>query len=252
MHALQTIEPGPPGAARQSSKPRVAPPRPPPCPRKRHKSNKWKGGKERPQHAQQRGHTPPRDAEPPTSMPANPKRQSQAKLWFPPSQRHSKTTHSSIHRLHKTERPNATTEPSKARPAVQNTAARVATHRTTTPTPQHAKQRRTKPCEKTHTEAHKRQRAHRAKTKTHQEAETSPPRDQPRPACLPNHADPSNPPPPDRTGTGVKNQNLDKEPESKPEPPRSKRCPSPPKTNHPLPWRKKTPTFEQVPEHIRH
>ncbi|MED6250271.1 hypothetical protein ATANTOWER_028197 [Ataeniobius toweri] len=158
----QTIGPRPPGAARQSSRPRDAPHRPPPCPRKRHQPNKQKGGKERPQHTQQRGHTPPRDAEPPTFMPAKQKRWSQAKLQFPPQQHHT-----SFHTLdrgtnpkhtpptrnhpadkqtppqHKAERPNATAKPSDARPAVQNTEARAATHRTTTPTPQHAKQRRT-------------------------------------------------------------------------------------------------------------
>ncbi|MEQ2298661.1 hypothetical protein AMECASPLE_007564 [Ameca splendens] len=71
-------------------------------------------------------------------------------------------------------------------------------------------------------------------------AETSPPRDQPRPARHPNHAEPSDPPPPDITVTGVRKRNLDKEPESEPEPPRSKQCPCPPKANHPPPSRKKT------------
>ncbi|KAK5612453.1 hypothetical protein CRENBAI_020644 [Crenichthys baileyi] len=54
------------------------------------------------------------------------------------------------------------------------------------------------------------------------------------------------PPPPDRTGTGVRNQNPDKEPESKPEPPRSKRCPSPPRANHPPPPQKKTYTHPNI------
>ncbi|KAK5601535.1 hypothetical protein CRENBAI_024427, partial [Crenichthys baileyi] len=35
----------------------------------------------------------------------------------------------------------------------------------------------------------------------------------------PNHADPSDPPPPDRTGTGIRNRNPDKEPEFEPEQP---------------------------------
>ncbi|XP_047237504.1 extensin-like [Girardinichthys multiradiatus] len=56
---------------------------------------------------------------------------------------------------------------------------------------------------------------------------------------LPNHADPSNPPPADRTGIGVRNRNLDMEPESK-------RCPSPPKANHPPPSRKKTYTHPNI------
>ncbi|KAK5603581.1 hypothetical protein CRENBAI_004522 [Crenichthys baileyi] len=58
---------------------------------------------------------------------------------------------------YKTEKPDATAEPSDARPAVQNREARAPMHRTTTPTPQHAKKRRTersnehpkqKPCTK--------------------------------------------------------------------------------------------------------
>ncbi|MED6253028.1 hypothetical protein ATANTOWER_020990 [Ataeniobius toweri] len=55
MHAPQTIKQRPPGAARQSSRPRDAPPCPLPCPRKRHQPNK------------------PGDAEPLTSMPAKQK-----------------------------------------------------------------------------------------------------------------------------------------------------------------------------------
>ncbi|MEQ2289066.1 hypothetical protein AMECASPLE_029327 [Ameca splendens] len=62
----------------------------------------------------------------------------------------------------------------------------------------------------------------------------------------PNHADPSDPPPPDRTGTGVRIRNPDKEPESKPEPPRSKQCPSLPKANHPPPPQKKTYTHPNI------
>ncbi|KAK5604705.1 hypothetical protein CRENBAI_012445 [Crenichthys baileyi] len=65
--------------------------------------------------------------------------------------------HTTFHTSHKAERPNATGEPSDARPALQTTEARAATHRATIPTPQHAKQRRTvrsnehpkrKPCTK--------------------------------------------------------------------------------------------------------
>ncbi|KAK5619278.1 hypothetical protein CRENBAI_018128 [Crenichthys baileyi] len=44
---------------------------------------------------------------------------------------------------HEAEKPDATAEPSDAHPAIQNTEASAAMHRTTTPTLQHAKQRRT-------------------------------------------------------------------------------------------------------------
>ncbi|MEQ2286098.1 hypothetical protein AMECASPLE_038648 [Ameca splendens] len=83
---------------KQYSKPHDAPPRPPPCPSERRQPSKQKGSTERAQHAQQRGRTAPRDAKPPTSTPAKQKRQSQAKLRFPPSQSYSNTTHPSIHR----------------------------------------------------------------------------------------------------------------------------------------------------------
>ncbi|KAK5612750.1 hypothetical protein CRENBAI_007600 [Crenichthys baileyi] len=83
------------------------------------------------------------------------------------------------------------------------------------------------------------------KPKTQQEAETSQPKISPARPGPPNIADPSEPPPPDRT---IRNCNLDKEPESTLEPSMSKRCPSPPKANPPNlhPDRKKptpTPTF---------
>ncbi|XP_047242455.1 extensin-like [Girardinichthys multiradiatus] len=60
---------------------------------------------------------------------------------------------------YKAEKPDATAEPSDARPAA--------------PTPGGVARK------KTHNEANKRQKAHTAKIKTHQQAETSPPRDQP-------------------------------------------------------------------------
>ncbi|XP_047216431.1 extensin-like [Girardinichthys multiradiatus] len=67
-------------------------------------------------------------------------------------------------------------------------------------------------------------------------------------AC-PNHADPSNPPPPDRTRTGVRNQNLNWN-----HPGPNDAHPHPRPTTHIHPRRKTTPTptFEQLPEHIRH
>ncbi|MED6259588.1 hypothetical protein ATANTOWER_025837 [Ataeniobius toweri] len=83
-------------------------------------------------------------------------------------------------------------------------------------------------------------RVHRAKTKTQREVKTSPPRDQPWPAHPLKPCRPLRPPPPDRTGTDFRNRNPDKEPKSKPEPPRSKRYLSPPKANHPFPPQKKT------------
>ncbi|XP_047213226.1 vegetative cell wall protein gp1-like [Girardinichthys multiradiatus] len=50
--------------ARQSSRPHDAPPRPLPCPRERHRPSKPKGATERPQHTEQRGHTPIRRRRP--------------------------------------------------------------------------------------------------------------------------------------------------------------------------------------------
>ncbi|KAK5609286.1 hypothetical protein CRENBAI_012823 [Crenichthys baileyi] len=69
----------------------------------------------------------------------------------------------------------------------------------------------------------------------------------------PNRAVPSNIPPPDRTGTSIRNRKADKEPELEPEPPRSKRYLSLSKANHPPPPQNKTYTqpFEQLPEYIR-
>ncbi|MED6259779.1 hypothetical protein ATANTOWER_030891 [Ataeniobius toweri] len=52
--------------------------------------------------------------------------------------------------------------------------------------------------------------------------------------------------PPDPGTSGVRNRNPDKEPESELEPPRSKRCPSPPKANHPPPPQKKTYTNPNI------
>ncbi|XP_047226632.1 extensin-like [Girardinichthys multiradiatus] len=167
MHAPQTIKPRPPGAARQSSRPRDATPRPPPCPRKRHQPNKQKGGKERPQHAQQRGRTPPlrcrttnihaiHDRAKPSC--GSPRANATATPHLLPyigrgtvettNPKHTPPTRNppadkQTPPQHKTERPDATAEPSEACPAVQNTEARAAAHRTTTPTPQHTKQRRT-------------------------------------------------------------------------------------------------------------
>ncbi|XP_047229482.1 extensin-like [Girardinichthys multiradiatus] len=46
------------GPAGQLSRPHDAPPRPLPCPRERHRPSKPKGATERPQHTEQRGHTP--------------------------------------------------------------------------------------------------------------------------------------------------------------------------------------------------
>ncbi|KAK5616690.1 hypothetical protein CRENBAI_000522 [Crenichthys baileyi] len=72
--------------------------------------------------------------------------------------------------------------------------------------------------------------------------------------ALPNHADPSDPPPPDRTGTGFRNRSPDKEPESEPGPnePRNPgpndAYPHPSPTTH-LQHRRKptpTPTYEQL------
>ncbi|XP_047230912.1 extensin-like [Girardinichthys multiradiatus] len=110
-----------------------------------------KGDKERPQHVQQRGYTPPEDAESPTSMPAKQKRQSQAKLrgtvkttnpkHTPPTR--NDPADKQTPPQHKAEKPDVTTEPSDARPAIQNTEARAGMPRTTTLTPQHAKQLRT-------------------------------------------------------------------------------------------------------------
>ncbi|XP_047219380.1 extensin-like [Girardinichthys multiradiatus] len=183
MHAPQTNEPRPPGAARQSSRPCDAPPRNPPCPRERNQPNKQKGGKERPQHAQQRGHIPPRMQN--HQHPCQPGRNDRAKpscgsprakatatphilpyigrvmvkttnpKHTPPTKNHPADKQTPPQ--HKAEKPDATAEPSDARPAIQNMEARAVTHRTTTPTPQHAKQRRTehsnehpkqKPCTK--------------------------------------------------------------------------------------------------------
>ncbi|MEQ2294189.1 hypothetical protein AMECASPLE_001471 [Ameca splendens] len=100
MHAPQTNELRPPGAARQYSRPHDAPPRPPPCPRERRQPSKQKSGTESTARTERVSLPPPtpRDAEPPTSMPAKQKRMSQAKLGFLPSQRHGNTTHPSIHR----------------------------------------------------------------------------------------------------------------------------------------------------------
>ncbi|MEQ2241860.1 hypothetical protein ILYODFUR_029739, partial [Ilyodon furcidens] len=50
MHAPQTNEPRPPWPTRKSSRPRDAPPRPPPCPREIHQPSKQKGDTERPHH----------------------------------------------------------------------------------------------------------------------------------------------------------------------------------------------------------
>ncbi|KAK5619756.1 hypothetical protein CRENBAI_007968 [Crenichthys baileyi] len=103
MHAPQTIEPRPPGAARQSSRPRDAPPPPPPCPRGTVKT------------------TNPKNTPPTRNHPAD--------KQTPPQ--------------HKAERPDATAKLSDARPTKQNVEGKATTHRTTNPTPQHAKQRRT-------------------------------------------------------------------------------------------------------------
>ncbi|XP_047247570.1 basic salivary proline-rich protein 1-like [Girardinichthys multiradiatus] len=61
-----------------------------------------------------------------------------------------------------------------------------------------------------------------------------------------NHADPSEPPSPDRKVTGVSNWNQDKEPETKLEPPKTKRRPQPSKANHPSPPKKETYTHPNI------
>ncbi|MEQ2309140.1 hypothetical protein AMECASPLE_035521 [Ameca splendens] len=60
--------------------------------------------------------------------------------YTPPTRNHPADQQTSPQ--HKAEKPDATAESSNAGPAVQNMEARATMHRTTTPTPQHAKQRR--------------------------------------------------------------------------------------------------------------
>ncbi|XP_047210638.1 proteoglycan 4-like [Girardinichthys multiradiatus] len=66
----------------------------------------------------------------------------------------------------------------------------------------------------------------------------------------PNHADPSDPPPLDRTRTGIRNRNPDKEPESEsdqPGPTDARLHPRPTTHLHPRRKHTPTPTFEQLP-----
>ncbi|KAK5611395.1 hypothetical protein CRENBAI_017403 [Crenichthys baileyi] len=149
--------------------------------------------------------------------------------------------------------------------------ARATMHRTTTPTPKHAKQRRTecsnehpkqKPCTKptpgkcAPTSPLKK----KSPAKVHPLAPRKNPHQSPQKAESPQSQN-QNParsrgqstprsaptsPPATPMQTRIRNWNLDKEPESKSEPPRSKRCPSLPKANHPPPPRKKTYTHPNI------
>ncbi|KAK5616586.1 hypothetical protein CRENBAI_006131 [Crenichthys baileyi] len=145
----------------------------------------------------------------------------------------------------KAEKPGATAEPSDARPACTHVKRRPTASRSKNIPNSHTPARSCptgKPTPKP--------------TKGREPTEPKPkPTKKPRPVhpeinpgqpARPNHADPSDPPPPDRTGTGVRDRNPDKEPESEPEPPRSRRCSSPPKANHPPPPQKKTYTHPNI------
>ncbi|XP_047209005.1 extensin-like [Girardinichthys multiradiatus] len=109
------------------------------------------------------------------------------------------------------------------------------------------------PRKETHPEAHKRQREPtEPKPKAIRKSRPVHPETNPSQPAHSNHADPSEPPPSDRKGTGISNRNQDKEPETEPEPPKTKQRPHPSKANHPRRKPTPTPTFEQLPEHIRH